>query len=613
MVRGDTFWTGEIYAGEFGVVDVSNKSNPQVLATQSTPNQFTHNCWPSDDNNYLFTTDEQSDAYVTAYDVSDLSNIQEVDRYQSQHSDNTIPHNTFYHNGFLVTSYYTDGVTIVDANRPSNLVEIGHYDTAPNYSGDGFNGCWGVYPYLPSGYIIASDIQEGLYVLGPNYQRACYLEGNVTDSTNNNPISGVEVDIQSTIKATQTDLAGDYGTGVADSGYYTVTYSKPLYESVTLDSVFLDHGVVTIKDVQLGEKPLFSDSGRVIQKSNGQGISNARVAAYNKDTTFYTTTDANGYYSFTTYADTFSVVAGKWGYVTGGDLDIALTPSNNSQTIALAKGIYDDFLFDFGWTESGTATTGMWERDIPDGTSYNSQPANPGTDVTVDFEYKAYVTGNGGGSAGDDDIDDGYTLLTSPVFDLEKADWASIHYSRWFFNDGGFGILNDSLIVHLTNGSDTVVLEKITDTVTQSTWIDKGFVVGDSGVNIDLTSNMQVAFEAGDYGSGHLVEAGIDHFYIGDSATTTGLEAAENTPFRFEVAPNPFTNRIQLDYHLQHKGSETPQVKIYDRVGEVVASYQLPTHRAQLTLPAEMTPGIYFIRLEACQQVSESCKIVKIK
>jgi len=37
-VRGDTMWTSEVYAGQFAVVDVTDKANPVVLATQSTPN-----------------------------------------------------------------------------------------------------------------------------------------------------------------------------------------------------------------------------------------------------------------------------------------------------------------------------------------------------------------------------------------------------------------------------------------------------------------------------------------------------------------------------------------------------------------------------------------------
>ena len=33
--------------GEFYSVDVSNKTNPQVLGHHPTPNQFTHNIWVS--------------------------------------------------------------------------------------------------------------------------------------------------------------------------------------------------------------------------------------------------------------------------------------------------------------------------------------------------------------------------------------------------------------------------------------------------------------------------------------------------------------------------------------------------------------------------------------
>jgi len=61
-VRGDTMWTSEVWEGWFAVVDVSDKANPVVLATQSTPNSFTHNCWLSDDGKTLFTTDEEPSA-----------------------------------------------------------------------------------------------------------------------------------------------------------------------------------------------------------------------------------------------------------------------------------------------------------------------------------------------------------------------------------------------------------------------------------------------------------------------------------------------------------------------------------------------------------------------
>jgi choice-of-anchor B domain-containing protein len=135
------------------------------MATQATPSNFTHNSWISDDGATVFTTDEVSGAFVASYDVSDLTNIRELDRIQAW-SNNTdvIPHNTHVDGDFLVTSYYRDGVSVVDASNPSNLIEVAYYDTSPDFEGGGFNGAWGAYPYLPSGNILVSDIENGLLV-----------------------------------------------------------------------------------------------------------------------------------------------------------------------------------------------------------------------------------------------------------------------------------------------------------------------------------------------------------------------------------------------------------------------------------------------------------------
>ena len=171
MVRGDTLWGGAIYNGVFSVVDVSDKANPVIIGSHPTPHSFTHNCWISEDGNTVYTTDEISGAFVTAYDVSDLNNIEELDRIQAWSSDtDVIPHNTHVMGNYLVTSYYTDGVSIVDASDPTNLQEVAYYDTSIDYSGGSFDGAWGAYPFLPSGNILVSDRQEGLHVLSLNIQ-----------------------------------------------------------------------------------------------------------------------------------------------------------------------------------------------------------------------------------------------------------------------------------------------------------------------------------------------------------------------------------------------------------------------------------------------------------
>lgn len=168
MVRGDTLWGAAVYEGVLTAVDVSDKANPVILGSSPTSCNFTHNAWVSDDGNYVFTTDEQSDCNVGAYDVSNISDIQEIDLIQSWNNENgfpVIPHNTHVLGDYLVTSYYTSGVTVIDASDPFNMNEIAYYDTSPDYEGSEFEGCWGAYPFLPSGLILATDQQTGLHIL----------------------------------------------------------------------------------------------------------------------------------------------------------------------------------------------------------------------------------------------------------------------------------------------------------------------------------------------------------------------------------------------------------------------------------------------------------------
>ena len=76
-----------------------------------------------------------------------------------------VPHNTHVIGNYLVTSYYRDGVTIIDASNHYDLIEVAYFDTSPQYEGSGFFGCWGAYPYLESGLILATDRQNGLHIL----------------------------------------------------------------------------------------------------------------------------------------------------------------------------------------------------------------------------------------------------------------------------------------------------------------------------------------------------------------------------------------------------------------------------------------------------------------
>lgn len=251
MARGDTLWGGAIYDGMLIAIDVSDPANPQTMGTATTPNNFTHNAWVSDNGEHVFTTDETGGAFIAAYNVTDLDDIYETDRVQSSPGEMVIPHNVHVFNDYLVTSYYADGVTIHDASRPNNLVEVGNFDTSPNFEGNGYNGCWGAYPFLPSGNIIASDMQEGLYILQPDYKRACHIEGLVTDSISGLPVQNVTVTILSLDLSTQTQIDGSYAFGTPYSGTYTLVFSHIGYPSDTIYNVELENGSLTQLDVAL--------------------------------------------------------------------------------------------------------------------------------------------------------------------------------------------------------------------------------------------------------------------------------------------------------------------------------------------------------------------------
>ncbi len=244
-VRGDTIWTSDIQAGQFSVYNISNRANPVLLATQQTPGQFNHNTWLSDDGNTIFTTDERSGEPLASYDVSDLSNISFLDDYFTTNMPANEVHNVRVFNDFLLCPSYGSELTIVDALRPSNLIEVGNFTT-------GSSLCWDADPYFSSGIVVATDMSSGtFYVFEPTYKRACYLEGNVKDSITGLIINGAEVSIVGTTVIQNSNSSGEYKTGYPDSGTYTVTCTKTGYNTKTITGVNLANGILTTLNFEM--------------------------------------------------------------------------------------------------------------------------------------------------------------------------------------------------------------------------------------------------------------------------------------------------------------------------------------------------------------------------
>jgi hypothetical protein len=80
---------------------------------------------------------------------------------------NSIPHNQLIKGDLLYVSYYYDGLQVYDISDPTLPVRVAHYPTSTEPNLKQYRGAWGVYPFLPSGNIIVSDMQKGLFVFAP--------------------------------------------------------------------------------------------------------------------------------------------------------------------------------------------------------------------------------------------------------------------------------------------------------------------------------------------------------------------------------------------------------------------------------------------------------------
>lgn len=560
-VRNDTGYFSHVNDGHFSIVDLSDKANVglgDVIGQLTTTDNFTHNCWPSDDGTVLYTTDEVSDGVIGSYDISDPANPVLLDEIQSNPGNNIIPHNAMVLNNFLVTSYYTDGVVVHDISDPSNMVEVGYYDTSPNFSGGTFNGCWGVYPYFNSGNIIAADIEEGLYILGLAPTLNSYLEGKVTNAGTGQPINNALIEVLTTPVQDNSDALGDYSIGTTFSGIYEVRYSAPGFYADTFDIDFVI-GQIANQNVALVQVPLFTSTITVVDATTLAPVENAHVMIEHTNQNFTGMTDANGEVQFDLYyEDNYDITAGKWLYYNDCDQSVSLTTSNNAHQLEIGVGIYDDFTFDYGWTTSNTSPTGLWDRNDPVGTQSTGLTSNPYDDSDNDCASLAYVTGNGAQSVGGDDIDDGYVELVSPIFDLSSYYNPQIEFEYWFFNFFGSGTPNDSLAVFLSNGSQTVQVASIGSNFSMSQWTNMALQVTDY---MTPTSQMQMTFVATDFMPGHVMEAGVDHFRVTELSSADVIETEDSS---IGIYPNPASSALFIS------GVNVGNITIFDLSGRVV-------------------------------------------
>ncbi|MDF1673418.1 MAG: choice-of-anchor B family protein [Vicingaceae bacterium] len=165
-VRGDTAYCNT--GNDLQVIDFSNLSVVSFLGSSSNyiHQGYNHSGWLHSSGDYYALADENHGLKVKIFDVSDLNNISLIDTIGSNINDSlSIPHNLIFNGDNLYVSYYFDGLYVFNTSDPNNISLAGFYDTSTRpHQNNVYEGNWGVYPFLSSGKILASDMQEGLFV-----------------------------------------------------------------------------------------------------------------------------------------------------------------------------------------------------------------------------------------------------------------------------------------------------------------------------------------------------------------------------------------------------------------------------------------------------------------
>ena len=172
----------------------------------------------------------------------------------------------------------------------------------------------------------------------------------------------------------------------------------------------------------------------------------------------------------------------------------------------------DELESDLGWTAAvagDDTSTGVWERDDPIGTSSSGQPANPGEDATPGAGTDCYITGNAGGSGGNDDVDGGHTTLLSPRLLLGDVVDPRVRFTRWFAD---LSQVDDVFQISISNngGQSWSALENLSGSGLNQ-WIVSEHRVADF---VTPTDDVMLRFIAEDDPNNSVVEAGVDDLEI---------------------------------------------------------------------------------------------------
>ncbi len=445
----------------FEILDVTNKSSIVSIARILYPGAaYSHQGWLSANRQYFYLGDELDEDGIKptttyVFNVANINNPSYVGTFTN--GNNAVGHNMYVKGDLLYQANYRSGLRVFDTTVPTNPVEVAWFDTYPGSDSANFNGLWSNYPYFPSGVVIGSDLERGLFIWWVGAPP---------------------------IQVTLPNGAPDTLSPSGDSVLVQITETNP-------------------GDLALGTETLIYNAGSGWVQSplvaQGGGLYDANFPALpcGSSVHWYVGAESSGGMFWSDPADaptgTYdSTVANEATLISNYDMEASA-----------------------GWVAGATgdnATSGVWTRVDPNGTA-----AQPEDDTTTGGT-RAWITGqNASGDLNNGDVDGGTTTLLSPMINALVASDPYISYWRWYSNNQGSNPGSDTFKVDISfnNGSSWTNVETVGPTGAEAGggWYPHAFRVSDFGT---LTSQVKVRFVASDLGGTSTIEAAVDDFKVVD-------------------------------------------------------------------------------------------------
>ena len=229
-------YVSEGYSTQFSIYDISSLDNLSSPLASIPCEGYAHNAWTDDSGDILVTTEETANKTVKIWDISDFDNISLLGEYLGE---NGLAHNVHVKDDLVYISHYTTGIKIVDIFDPNRPVEVAAFDTYVDDDEGGFYGCWGAYPFTSNGYIFASDMQYGLYILDFEEVNAGWVDG-IIYFNDSMPLENVSIKSILNNKTFYTDENGAFLFGFPEGQHLFIINEQ---DTVSID--FLPHQVVS--------------------------------------------------------------------------------------------------------------------------------------------------------------------------------------------------------------------------------------------------------------------------------------------------------------------------------------------------------------------------------